>query len=203
MASTARAFTPRPAAAGAAVGAPPIIETARLVLRRPLAGDAATVFWRYGADPAVTRFLGWPTHQSLEDARRFLASCRAEWAQRGVGPYLIHARDDGELLGSVTLGMESPRQAAVGYLLARDAWGHGYATEALRAMCDLALQLGVRRLYGLCHTDNRASWQVMEKCGFQREGSLPNPADFPNLESGHAAQVLFYAMSLDAKPEAW
>jgi ribosomal-protein-alanine N-acetyltransferase len=188
---------------GAAASAPAIIETDRLVLRRPLAGDAATVFARYSSDAAVTRFLGWPTHQSLADARKFLAFCRAEWAQRGVGPYLIHAREDGELLGSTALGMESSRQATVGYLLARDAWGHGYATEAVGAMCDLAVRLDVRWLYGLCHFDNRASWRVMEKCGFRREGILCNRAQFPNLQPGLAADVLCYARYFDAKPEAW
>jgi [ribosomal protein S5]-alanine N-acetyltransferase len=188
---------------GAAASAPTIIETDRLVLRRPLAGDAATVFARYGSDPAVTRFLGWPTHQSLADARKFLAFCRAEWAQRGVGPYLIHAREDGELLGSVALGMESPRQATVGYLLARDAWGQGYATEALSAIRDLASRIGVHRLYAMCHVDNRASGRVMEKCGFRREGILRGRAQFPNLPPGVAADVLCYAAFFEPKPRPW
>jgi RimJ/RimL family protein N-acetyltransferase len=195
MVSVAVAFVPRVTAAD--VAAPAMIETDRLLLRRPLAGDAASILARYGADPAVTRFLGWPAHQSIADARKFLAFCRAEWSHRGVGPYLIHNRDDGRLLGSAALGMESPNEAAVGYLLARDAWGHGYATESLRAMCDLARQLGVRRLYGLCHPDNRASWRVMEKSGFQHEGILPRRANFPNLQPGPAADVLCYATYFD------
>jgi len=201
MVSGVPAFTRRFPVAG--VGAPLIIETERLLLRRPLAGDAATVFARYAADPDVTRYLGWPTHQSLADTRKFLAFSRAEWAQHGVGPYLIHARDNGDLLGSASLRLESPRQAAVGYLLARDAWGRGYATEAVRAMCDLALGLDVRRLYALCHFDNGASRRVMEKCGFRREGILCNRSYFPNLPPAPAADVLCYARFFDAEPEAW
>nr|MBA2355602.1 N-acetyltransferase [Acidobacteriota bacterium] len=45
--------------------APEQIETARLVLRRPVAKDAPAIFERYASDPEVTRFLSWPRHQSL------------------------------------------------------------------------------------------------------------------------------------------
>ena len=185
------------------LGAPTSIETARLLLRRPVAGDAAAIFARYGADPAVTRFLAWPTHRSVADAQKFLAFCDAEWDQRGVGPYLIHARDGGELLGSAGLAMESPRQAVVGYLLARDAWGQGYATEALTAIRDLAFRLGVYRLHATCHVDNRASGRVMEKCGFRRDGILRGRAQFPNLQPGIAADVLCYAAFFERKPRPW
>lgn len=185
------------------VRAPAVIETERLRLRRPVADDAAAVFARYGSDATVTRFLGWPTHRKLADSRKFLAVCEAEWDQRGVGAYLICERASGKLLGSITLGMESPRQAVVGYLLARDAWGQGYASEALAAMRDLASLLGVLRLYAVCHFDNRASWRVMEKCGFRREGILRGRGHFPNLQPGHAADVLCYAMFFDANPQSW
>ncbi len=198
MASAAPEFAPRSVAAR--VLAPAMIETERLLLRRPLAGDAPAVFARYSGDPAVTRFLGWPTHRSLADARKFLACCEAEWQQRGVGAYLIHSHTDGRLLGSTAIGMESSWQAATGYLLARDAWGQGYATEALRAMRDLAWKLGVHRLYAICHPEHRASWHVMEKCGFRREGIVRGRAQFPNLQPGVAADVLCFATSLADVP---
>ena len=179
------------------VRAPATIETDRLVLRRPLVSDAATVFARYAGDPAVTRFLGWRTHRSVFDTQLFLACCDAEWRQSGVGPYLIQSREDGELLGSAGLRMVSPQQAVIGYLLAQDAWGQGYATEALRALRDLAMRLGVLRLSALCHPDHRASSRVMEKCGFTREGLLRGHAQFPNLAPGVATDVVCYASVFD------
>src|SRR5258708_35710678 len=112
--------------------APAAIETDRLLLRRPRARDAQAVFARYAADPAVTRYLGWRTHRSVVDTQLFLVCCDAEWRHSGVGPYLIQSRQDGELLGSTALRLTSPQQAATGYLLAKDAWGRGYTTEALR-----------------------------------------------------------------------
>ena len=72
-----------------ALGAPGVIETTRLLLRRPLASDAPAVFARYASDPAVTQFLGWRTHGSVSDTQLFLACCDADWRQTGVGPYLL------------------------------------------------------------------------------------------------------------------
>jgi len=198
MASAATAVVDRSGRAG--VRAPAAIQTDRLLLRRPLVSDADMVFARYAADPAVTRFLGWRTHRSVGDTQLFLACCDAEWRQSGVGPYLIQSRENGELLGSAGLRLVTPQQAAIGYLLARDAWGRGYATEALRALRDLAMYLGVLRLSALCHPEHRASCRVMEKCGFTREGILRGHAQFPNLAPGVAADVVCYASVFDT---AW
>lgn len=183
--------------ARAGVHAPAVIETERLVLRRPLVSDARAVFSRYAGDPAVTRFLGWRTHRSVTDTELFLACCDGEWGQSGVGPYLVQSRVDGRLLGGTGLRLVSPQQASTGYLLARDAWGQGYATEALRAMRDMALLLGVLRLSSVCHPQHRASWRVMEKCGFTREGILRGHAQFPNIAPGLAADVLSYSFVYD------
>jgi ribosomal-protein-alanine N-acetyltransferase len=120
-----------------------------------------------------------------------------------VGPYLIQSRDEGDLLGSIALGLESPRQAATGYVLARDAWGHGYATEALSTMRDLASRLGLHRVYAVCHPEHRASWRVMEKCGFRREGILRGRTHFPNLQPGIASDVLCYATVFDTPRSGW
>ena len=115
----------------------------------------------------------------------------------GVGPYLIQSREDGELLGSAGLRLLSQQEAAIGYLLASDAWGRGYATEVLRALRDLAMRLGILRLSALCHPDHRASSRVMEKCGFTREAILRGHAQFPNLAPGVAADVVCYASVFD------
>ena len=174
------------------------LETSRLLLRRPRAGDAEILFARYASDPDVTRFVSWPRHETIADTRGFLAFSDAEWERWPAGPYLVLSRADGTLLGSSGLGFETPYRAATGYVLARDAWGCGYATEALRAMVGLAPRVGVQRLYALCHVEHRASERVLEKCGFEREGILRRHAEFPNLAPGVAADVLCYANILEA-----
>ena len=171
-----------------------MLETSRLRLRTPRPTDAQSIFDRYASDPRVTRYLGWPTHRTIDDTRAFLTFCDAEWARWPIGPLLIESLADGTLLGSTGLGFETPQQASTGYVLAYDAWGFGYATEALRAVRDRAAELGLERVYALCHPAHRASARVLEKCGFLSEGTLPGFAQFPNLAPGVQADVLCYAM---------
>jgi RimJ/RimL family protein N-acetyltransferase len=169
------------------------VETARLVLRPPASGDAEEIFARYANDPEVTRYLGWPRHQYIEQTKEFLTISAAEWERWPAGPYLIERRADGKLLGSTGLSFQSPADAITGYVLARDAWGVGYATEALTAVAGVARDLGVRRLVASCHPDHRASIHVLEKCGFVLEERLTESMEFPNLGSGRREDCLRYA----------
>lgn len=142
----------------------------------------------------MTRFLGWPTHRTIADTEEFLTLCAAEWQRWPAGVFIIESRADGTILGSTGLGFETPQQASTGYVLAHDAWGLGYATEALGAMRDRAAQLGLERLFALCHPGHRASARVLEKCGFLCEGTLRAYTEFPNLAPGVLADVLCYAV---------
>jgi RimJ/RimL family protein N-acetyltransferase len=108
----------------------------------------------------------------------------------------VESRETGELLGTTGLGFETPVRAATGYVFAKDAWGHGYATEALRAVHGVAQRAGVIRLDALCHVDHRASARVLEKAGFAREGVLKRYAEFPNLGVDGPCDVLCYALIL-------
>ncbi len=172
--------------------APEALDSLRLRLRRPLASDVEAVFRRYAGDPAVTRYLAWPTHKSVDDTRAFLAFSDAEWDRWPAAAYLIHRRTDGVLLGSTGLSFESADHAITGYALARDAWGHGYATEALAAMVELARTLGVHRLSAGCHPEHLASQRVLEKCGFVREELQHRVAGFPNLGAEESQDLLLY-----------
>jgi ribosomal-protein-alanine N-acetyltransferase len=176
--------------------APERLETPRLVLRRPLASDAEAIFHRYAADREVTRLVGWPAHQSLADTRAFLAWSDVEWQRWPAGPYLVLSRADDRLLGGTGLAFETTYRAATGYVFAKDAWGNGFATETLQGITDVARGVGVRRLYALCHIEHRASWHVLEKCRFEREGILRRYAEFPNLTPSEPCDVLCYAIVL-------
>jgi RimJ/RimL family protein N-acetyltransferase len=170
---------------------PERIETARLILRKPLLEDAEAVFSRCASDPEVTKYLAWPRHRSIEDTNVFLRFSDAEWERWPAGPYLIESRADRQLLGSAGLVFEAPTIATTGYVLARDAWGHGYATEALGAVVILARGLGILQLYALCHPGNPPSVRVLEKCGFIRDNVLVQHV-FPNLGSAQPEDCLRY-----------
>lgn len=172
---------------------PERVETDRLRLRRPVLADAESIFTRYASDPSVTAFLSWPRHRSIEDTRAFLEWSEAEWGRWPAGPYLVESRESGDLLGSTGFGFETPHRASTGYVLAKDAWGRGYATEALRAVAGIGERIGLRRLYALCHHEHRASSRVLDKCGFVREGTLRRHTVFPNLGRDEPCDVLCYA----------
>jgi ribosomal-protein-alanine N-acetyltransferase len=173
--------------------APLVIETPRLVLSPPAPADAEAMFHRYAADAEVVRYLSWPRHQTVADTEQFLAFSATTWQRDGVGPYLIWLQADGRLVGSTGLDLEHGRQASTGYVLAKDAWGQGYASEALTAMVDLAADLGLARIYALCHPHHRASQHVLEKGGLERDATWTRRVEFPNLQPGVSQDVLCYA----------
>src|SRR5262249_1066781 len=155
--------------------------------------DAAEIFERYASNAEVTRFVGWPCHRSVQDTEAFLRFSAQQWEQWPAGPYLIVSRTDGQLLGSTGFGFQTPLEAMTGYVLARDAWGKGFATEALTAMVDVAARIGVIRLFALCHPEHRPSQHVLEKCGFVCDNASKPTAEFPNLSPGVRQEALCYS----------
>lgn len=177
------------------IRAPETLLTERLRLRRPTPADAEAIFTRYSADSEVTRYMSWPTHKRLDDTRAYLAWCDNDWARWPAGPYLVFAREPpGLLLGGTGLTFHTPQEAVTGYVLARDSWGQGYATECLQTMIGLARKTGVRRLEAVCHLGHYASAHVMAKCGMRRQGILREYTEFPNLMPGVRQDVVCYAL---------
>jgi ribosomal-protein-alanine N-acetyltransferase len=178
------------------VGAPATFETEQLQLFRPRPEHAPDICARYAGDRDVTRYVGWPRHRSVADTRSFIAFSDAEWARWPVGPYLIGSRQTGALLGSTGLACETAERALTGYVLAKDAWGRGYATEALGAMIRLAESHALTELFSYCHPDHRPSAHVLESCGFVRDQNQSRQAEFPNLSPGISTTVASYVLAL-------
>jgi RimJ/RimL family protein N-acetyltransferase len=179
------------------ITAPESIQTPRLRLRRPRPTDADAIFSRFASDPAVTKYVAWPTHRSVADTRAFLDWCDGEWKRWPAAAYLIERREDGLLAGSTGLTYEAIDRVSTGYVLAQDAWGQGIATEALQAMVDLSLTLGVDRLHAICHVQHRASRRVLEKGGFVLDQVLLRYYPFPNLHPIDLFDVCAYVRDAD------
>jgi ribosomal-protein-alanine N-acetyltransferase len=157
------------------------ILTERLRLRPPSESDASQIFARYAQDAQVSRYMSWVPHQSIDDTLRFLRKVECENAKGRSMRFLIFSRESGELLGSVGGAIEQHRMQ-FGYCLARDAWGHGYATEAARAFVAAALEIPTLwRIQAFCDVENCASSRVLEKIGLEREGTLRRYMVLPNL----------------------
>jgi [ribosomal protein S5]-alanine N-acetyltransferase len=175
-----------------------IVETERLVLRRPRVSDVPAILARYASDPRVTRYMAFPTHRSVADTHAFIEWSDALWARwPKAGPLLVFARDGVTLLGGAGIANDSESVAQIGYVLARDAWGRGYATEALLASVETARAAGVRRLEAGVHVQHPTSGRVLEKAGFVREGvRYGRPIDFPNLPPLAIRDAALYTLAL-------
>jgi [ribosomal protein S5]-alanine N-acetyltransferase len=162
--------------------------------------DATAIFQRFASDAEVTRFVGWPRHTSLDETVAFLEFAASEWRIWPAGPLLIELRGTGTLLGATGLAFEAPDRASTGYVLARDAWGQGYASEALTAVAALSRTLGVSRLYALCHPAHSASIRVLDRCGFIHEETLNKYLVFPNLGNDKPQDVARF-VHVEATPK--
>jgi [ribosomal protein S5]-alanine N-acetyltransferase len=78
------------------------------------------------------------------------------------------------LIGSIELRVVSceHRRGEIGYVLARESWGLGYATEASRRL--LAFGFNEHKIFATCDPENRASVAVLPKNGMDQEGVLPS-----------------------------
>lgn len=149
------------------------LQTDRLRLRRPTLDDAPVIFERYGQDLEVTRYMLWEPHVDVSDTEEFLKRCDDAW-ELGIGhrPWAIEREGDPRLIGLIGVTVQA-RRAEVGYVLARDVWGHGYMTEALRAVIAHCFEDdGIDRVWALTDVDNAKSARVMERAGMQFEGIL-------------------------------
>lgn len=142
----------------------PRLRTERLLLREWRDADLVPYAAMY-ADPDVMRHLGGPVDR--EQAWRNMALMAGHWTLRGYGNWVLERRADGRFLGRAGLWRpEGWPGLELGWALARDAWGAGYATEAARASAAWAARtLGARELIALIAPGNAASLRVAERLG--------------------------------------
>lgn len=150
------------------------LETDRLRIRSLTEADLNGMHAIYG-DAQTMRFIGGsgrPT-EGPEGTARILAWLRRHEALHGFSAWALDERDGEPMIGVAGLLWvegHGPEVEAV-YLLRRDRWGQGHATEATRAVLDLAHgPLGLRRVIALAYPENVASLRVMEKTGMRPDG---------------------------------
>ena len=153
----------------------PTLETARLILRPMTIEDAPDLKEWLGRDEVYTYWGRKATIGEKEPERLFIDP--RPWVKRkpDLGfDWGIASRETGRVIGTLTIfEVENNRMAGVGYRLSPDWWGKGIATEALmEAVRFLFAETELDRLWATADVRNTASWRVLEKCGFLREGTV-------------------------------
>ena len=152
----------------------PDLMTPRLRLRRLTMRDAQDIF-RYSRDPEVARHVLWDAHRTVGDSRAYLRYMLRRYRSHEPASWGIEWRETGAVIGTIGFMwvQEDNSAAEVGYSLARDFWGKGYMTEALKAVIQYGFDgLNLNRIEAQHETTNPASGAVMRKCHMQHEGTL-------------------------------
>lgn len=161
----------------------PVLETERLILRVPCRDDF-DAWAAVGRDADVMRHLG--GLQSRFDAWTRLVGTIGSWHVLGFGVFSVIRKSDGRWIGRVgTLHPADWPGDEVGWTLARDAWGAGYATEAATAAADWAFNvLGWQRIIHCIAPENAESQAVARRLGSELLGpaKLPAPHDNDPIE---------------------
>jgi [ribosomal protein S5]-alanine N-acetyltransferase len=148
-----------------------LLKTVRLTLRPQAQADAPALFAILN-DPEVMRFWNRPAIPRLGIVEELVAEQQAAMAD-GLCRYWT-LMEDGDAIGSVDLSLIESGSAELGFLLRRDRWGAGLATEAAAAAIAFGLgALGLTRLAAAVQRDNRAAARVLEKNGFKLVESRP------------------------------
>ncbi|HET8599209.1 MAG TPA: GNAT family protein [Segeticoccus sp.] len=152
----------------------PTLETERLLLR-PFADTDAEELFALQSNAHALRYWDSPPWVDRAPVERFLARCQ-QLAEEGSGARLAIDRvRDQAFVGWCTVNSWNPefRSASLGCCLHDTMWGHGYATEAARALLRWAFDtLDLNRVQAETDTRNVASARVLEKLGFVLEGTL-------------------------------
>jgi ribosomal-protein-alanine N-acetyltransferase len=151
----------------------PILETPRMRLTPLVAEDAGLIF-PLMADAEVMAFWDVGEIDDPDVIERLVQGQVEEMADGRALYWTLRSLADGQFLGTCDLSEIDRRhkRAEVGFMLSRDAWGQGYASEAMQSVLSFAATQGHRRLLARTHLGNRRSEALLSKLGFAEEGML-------------------------------
>lgn len=172
-----------------------IIRTERLCLR-PLQLEDTEALYRFASNREHTRYMIYYPHASIEETRTFVEHAAEQWSSPKPEGLEFAVLSEGELIGTVSLYFEGePGEAELAWLLAPEACGKGYATEAAMALMKYAAEVWrADRIIACCDSRNLASARVMERIGLTLEDAA-RTREYP--KTGEISGELLYAKGID------
>jgi RimJ/RimL family protein N-acetyltransferase len=147
------------------------ITTERLRLRPFVEADLDDLhkFW---SDPDIGKWVG-GAHTRLTESVQELDGHLRHHADHGFGVWAAEERDSGRLVGEVGLQyLDGGPDVEIGWVVARDAWGQGYATEAARKWIEVGFaDLGLDRILAVVLPANMRSRAIATRLGMREIGT--------------------------------
>lgn len=154
-----------------------ILETERLILRRHKASDLQDLY-EYLSDAEVVKFEPYKP-MGMSEVQENLA-----WRIATDEMIAIENKIEHKMIGNIYLGKRDFDTLELGFVLNREYWSKGYATEGCKALIKYAFENGIHRIYAECDPKNTASWNLLERLGLRREAYLRQNVYFWKDENG-------------------
>ncbi|MFX3673892.1 MAG: GNAT family N-acetyltransferase [Paenisporosarcina sp.] len=154
----------------------PVLETKRLKLIELNPSHAIPLFDQFSRED-VTRYYGMDPLETLEQAEKMVTNMIAGFEAKRSMRWGIQVKESGEFAGTIGLNNLQlwSKKCEVGYDLHPDYWGTGYIKEALGAVLTYCFEeLNLSRVGATTFPANEASWKLLLKVGFEKEGLLRN-----------------------------
>ncbi|MDO5713682.1 MAG: GNAT family protein [Tissierellia bacterium] len=158
------------------------LESERLILRRFTIEDAEASFQNWAGEAAITKFLRWERHQSVDESSAIIEQWALSYKKKDFYQWAIVLKDLDEPIGAISVVGKNDKVNSVhiGYCIGSRWWNKGYVTEAFKTVIAFLFDVvHVNRIESQHDPVNVASGRVMEKCGLTYEGTM-RQADWSN-----------------------
>lgn len=154
----------------------PTFETERLILTK-ITEEYTEDMFMYSSDPNVSRYLTWSPHLSRRETENYIKLLGKKYGTGVFRDFGLVLKSTGRMIGTCgfTSVEDNTNTVEIGYVLARDTWGDGYATEAASFVAAFSFEiLGADRVIAKMLEGNDASLRVMKRLGMLVEGVYRN-----------------------------
>ena len=151
------------------------IETERLILRPFCLEDTQSVLDNWAGDEAVQKMYGEPTYQTVREVENLLQKYITGYVTGYTYRWAVIEKGSGECIGQIAYFLVDKNNSwgEIEYAIGRAYQGKGYATEATKAVIDYGFRkIGFNKVQICVRPSNIKSKKVIEKCGFEYEGTL-------------------------------
>jgi RimJ/RimL family protein N-acetyltransferase len=153
-----------------------ILQDDRILLRPWTVEDHAALHRIFSDERTMWQ---WPEPFSPEATRAWIERSLESYGKDRCGRYAIHLKATGKLIGDcgvLIVDVDGEEVPDLGYIIAHEHWGQGYATQAARLWLEHAFeQLGAARVCANMAEDHVASRRVAEKLGMRLSRRFHNP----------------------------